>query len=118
LKKKDDGKDHRPTTECVIIGYQVSEENLSGLVLATLKDDQLAYAGICRRGWTTDHLQEMAAKFPQLVRETPFIHGLKLEATWLQPVILCEVHSSGWEHDGTMLVGLNFKALLQPRKPK
>jgi hypothetical protein len=121
LKKKDDGLDHRPTVECVIIGYIIAGEKetgqLGGLVLATLKDDKLVYAGICRRGWLPEVTQELAQRFPPLVREVPFLPGLKLSATWLQPEILCEVHSSGWDSDGTMLVDPAFKALLRPQDP-
>jgi hypothetical protein len=119
LKKKDDGKDLRPTTECAIIGYMIKGDRdrgeLSGLVLATLKDDKLVYAGICRAGWTPEATQELAEKFPKLVRPTPFLRGLKLEATWLQPEVLCEVHNSGWDSDGTILVNPVFKALLRPQ---
>ncbi|HZT82360.1 MAG TPA: hypothetical protein VFA26_19180, partial [Gemmataceae bacterium] len=114
-KDKEDAlkPDPRPTVECVVIGYLMSPSGqLDGLVLATLKDEKLAYAGVVRRGLTPEAQQELLARLKKLKRDEPLIRGLRLEAIWVKPKIFCEVHHSGPDRDGRLREP-NFKGVLE-----
>jgi hypothetical protein len=119
-KKKDEEKDKnlpkidkRATIHCVVIGYQMDdEETLSGLVVATLNNDKLKYAGIVRRGFTPEASRELLKQLAPLGRSTPFIPGLEITAIWVKPEVLCEVHQSGYDELG-YLKDPNYKGLLQ-----
>jgi hypothetical protein len=119
-KKKDEDKDknqakvdRRPTIDCVVIGYVLEdEETLSGLVVATLNNDKLKYAGVVRRGFTPQTNRELLKRLVSLQRPEPFLPGLTLTAIWVKPEVLCEVHQSGYDEQG-YLRDPNFKGLLQ-----
>lgn len=115
-KKKDD-VDRRPTVECVILGYQLDEEQkvITGLVLGAARDGVLSYVGVVKRGFNERDTKEMLQRFENLKRPTPFIRAFNVEATWLKPEIFCEVHAGGFDTDGR-LIAPNFRALLQPQK--
>jgi hypothetical protein len=119
-KKKNEEKDKnlpkvdkRATVHCVVIGYQMEDEKtLSGLVVATLNNDKLNYAGIVRRGFTPAASTELLERLGPLGRSTPFIPGLEVSAIWVKPEVLCEVHQSGYDEIGH-LKDPNYKGLLQ-----
>ena len=119
-KKKDEkGKeaekvDPRPTAECVVIGYVLADdgESLGGLVVATLREDKLTYAGVVERGLTPETGKELLARLKKLHREEPLIRNLNLKAIWVKPSVFCEVHQSGMDEQGR-LRDPKFKAILE-----
>jgi hypothetical protein len=126
-KKAEDKVDRRPTMDCVVIGFVLTEDrkDLEGLLLATDSDKKgLAFAGYVARGWTPTVKQNLLKLFNGRTRSTPFIPVLTQSDTWLKrglpfrerviwlkPEIFCEVHQSGWDNEG-FLTDPNFKRLL------
>ena len=111
-------EDKRETVDCVIIGYAVQTDQdlrkdvINSLVLATLLDGRLKYAGQVRHGinpWASD---ELLKKLAPLAQDQPFLPGLNLRGiTWVKPTAFCAVHQSGFDRDGH-LVEPRFKEVL------
>lgn len=112
-KKAEDKVDRRPTVQCVVIGYLLGERGeLNGLVIATLRDGQLSFAGVVRKGLTPAVKQELMEKLPKITRPDPLFPGLRLKAVWVKPEIYCEVHQSGFNAEDQLETPV-FKNLLQ-----
>lgn len=103
-------EDVRDAVQCVVLGYVSDGEGSPvGLLLATMKDGKLSYAGMVRQG--VEQVQELKQRLDRLEpRESP-IGGLSIKAVWVQPKVLCEVHSTGLDDQG-FLKDPNFKSLL------
>jgi hypothetical protein len=118
-KKKEEEKDKnappvdkRPTEQCVIIGYMLDKDKtLTGLVVATVQDDRLRFAGIVQRGLTEEVSKELLGRLTSLQTQEPFVRGLTMSAIWVKPKVFCEIHQSGYDKDGHF-VSPNFGALL------
>ena len=116
-KDKATNEDNRPTVDCVIIGYTVANDTerrkplVTSLVLATLVDGRLKYAGQVRRGVEPRASDELLKRLASLAQPEPFIPGLKMDAIWVRPQVFCEIHQSGFDVDGH-LRDPNFKELL------
>jgi hypothetical protein len=128
-KGKEDNVDRRPTKECVIIGYLLTDdtEDLAALLVATDGEHGLVFAGIVTMGWTPTMKQNLFKMFATRVRSQPPLPGVTTSAAWLRrglqfqeriiwvkPDIFCEVHQSGWDDDG-LLMQPNFKGFLAAR---
>lgn len=105
-------RDSRPVTECVVIGYVPGEDGqLAGLVLGTLRDGQLTYAGTVTSGISKEQSAALAKKLQTLgSKAPPFATDLK--ARWVRPAVFCEVHQSGYNDKG-LLIAPNFKGLIE-----
>jgi len=101
--KDDDAVDNRPKVQCVVIGYMVSNKQLSGLVLGMLDNERLSYAGTVEKGFSEEQSKEILQKLATAVRATPLIKGLNMAATWVKPAVFCEVHHSGTDKDGKLI---------------
>lgn len=112
--KADDDKkkskiDRRPTVDCVIIGYLLDNDQLTGLVLARAKAGRLVYAGVVRKGFEKESralLKQLAA----VRQEKPYISGIPINAIWVNPEVICRIHQSGTGVDG-QLVSPSFKEM-------
>jgi hypothetical protein len=115
--KKDAKVDNRPTQECVVIGYTVvtdqklRKDTVTSLIVATLIDGRIKFAGVVRRGLDSRTSDELLKRLAPLVQDEPFVQGLKMQAIWVKPQVLCEVRQSGFDRDGH-LMDPNFKDLL------
>jgi hypothetical protein len=106
-EKKKSKIDRRPTVDCVIIGYLLDNDQLTGLVLARARAGRLAYAGVVRTGFekvSRPLLKQLAA----LRQEAPYISGLEINAIWVTPEVVCQIHQSGTDASG-LLASPNFK---------
>ena len=105
-KNNEEVEDTRPTQQCVILGYTVDNDKeqrkpmVTSLVLATIRDGQLRYAGLVRRGINPRASDELLKRLAPLVQPEPFLSGLTLQAIWVKPQVYCEVHLSGFDIDG------------------
>jgi hypothetical protein len=104
-KKKedeDDSKpDKRPTIHCLILGYNLGrDKELSELVLGTLQDDRIRYAGRVKRGFNPEINKELIARLAPLEVPTPLLPDLQFTAVWVKPELFCEVHQSGFDDQG------------------
>ena len=117
VKKDEEQEDKRPTQQCVILGYTVENDKdqrkdvVASLVIGTIFEGQLKYAGQVRRGISPRASDELLRRLTPLVQPEPFISGLTLQATWVKPQVYCEVHQSGFDLEGH-LQSPRFKDLL------
>jgi hypothetical protein len=103
--------DGRPTERCVVVGFLPASEGLEpGLVMATLRQGQLTFAGVVRKG--LDKKPELLDRLSKISSSRPLIEGIKLNAVWVRPEMFCEVHQSGTDAKGEM-VDPNLKGLIE-----
>jgi hypothetical protein len=103
--------DARPTERCVIVGFvPASNGQEPGLVLATLRQGQLTFAGVVRNG--LKQKPELLDRLAKLGRSRSPVDGLNLDAVWVRPELTCEVHQSGADDKGE-LVDPNLKGLVE-----
>jgi hypothetical protein len=82
---------------CVVIGYRASRGGLRDVVLATLVNGSLTYAGVVELGipGTLSTLQRLHSR--QIKK--PVI-ACPVSARWVKPEIFCTVHFCGWRPAG------------------
>jgi hypothetical protein len=103
--------DARPTERCVVVGFlPASEGREPGLVMATLRQGQLTFAGVVRKG--LDKKPELLNRLSKISSARPLLEGIKLNAVWVRPEMFCEVHQSGTDAKGEM-VDPNLKGLIE-----
>ncbi len=112
-KKQESKIDRRPTVPCVIIGYQVDNNQLTGLVLARARGERLVYAGVVRRGFEKV-AGALAKQLAGIRQEEPYLPGLEVDAIWVTPEVVCAVHQSGTDASG-LLASPNFKELVKAK---
>jgi hypothetical protein len=104
--------DTRPTVQCVVIGYVPGADGqIDRLVLATLKDGTLTYAGTVSSGLGRTEATALTKKFAALTSKAPLLANLDVKAVWVRPEVFCEVHQSG-ANDKGHLIGPRFKAVI------
>jgi hypothetical protein len=103
-KKKEDNADKpdkRPLLHCVILGYNLGpEKELAELIVGTLRDDVIRYAGRVKLGFNPENSAEVLGKLKPLEVPTPVVPGILVSATWVKPAIFCEVHQAGYDDEG------------------
>jgi hypothetical protein len=97
--------DKRPTVICVIVGYVTDEDgNPSRLVVGSLRNGKLSYAGTVKKGILPEEADELQKKLAKLVRPEPLIRGLSIPgAIWVKGDLQCEVHQSGFDPQGHLI---------------
>jgi hypothetical protein len=94
--------DSRPTERCVVVGFlPAAEGRPPGLIVATLRQGQLTFAGIVRKG--LDKKPELLDRLSKISSSRPMLEGLRLNAVWVRPELFCEVHQSGTDAKGEMV---------------
>jgi hypothetical protein len=101
LEKADDKVDKRPTVHCVILGYNLGpDKQLAELVVGTLQDDSIRYAGRVQQGFAPEQSKQLIEAMKNLVVPAPLIADLQFAAVWVKPQLFCEVHQSGYDDQG------------------
>jgi ATP-dependent DNA ligase len=109
-KKKDRADAEQPapeaapqeTTLCVIVGYTTDQGGLTNLVLATVKEDMLYYAGLVPVDLPPDQQTALHRQLAALPRTSPAFPSLEIKARWVRPVLTCEVQHLGMDGDGLL----------------
>jgi bifunctional non-homologous end joining protein LigD len=99
---------NRVTQDCVIAGFtepRGSRKYLGSLVLGALKGGSFVYIGHSGGGFGAENIKTIYEKLKPLVRKTcPF--KIKppeaADATWVKPLLVCEVAFTGWTEDAVM----------------
>ncbi|PIW55169.1 MAG: DNA ligase D [Sphingomonadales bacterium CG12_big_fil_rev_8_21_14_0_65_65_10] len=97
--------------EFVIVGWKKSSARgrpFASLLMAQYEGDELVYKGNVGTGFTTDELDELAAKMKRLERKTPPVETDSASArgvTWLTPKLVVEVAFSEFTADGNIRHG-------------
>jgi ATP-dependent DNA ligase len=82
---------------CVVIGYRASRGALRDVVLATLVNGALTYAGVVELGIPNAPSTLMGLQSRQIKK--PAV-ACPLSARWVAPEIFCTVHFCGWRPAG------------------
>ncbi len=99
---------HHKSEEAIIAGFTTprgGRKYFGALVLGTMINGKLTYAGHTGSGFNTELLKEMYAKLQPLIRDkSPFDERVKtnMPVTWVEPVYMCEVKFSEWTSDGKL----------------
>jgi bifunctional non-homologous end joining protein LigD len=87
------------TLACVIVGYTVERHGLHSLLLATVHQGILRYAGQLRRGLTRALQTDLAGLLAQRHRCQPVV-ACPQPAQWVEPELYCLVQCFGWTPSG------------------
>ena|GEM_PF-1904112 len=104
-------------TKCVIVGYTTKDGELDALVVATVQDDELSYAGIVPASKDPEVRKDLLSRFGSLKVDTPVFPDLEVKAIWVQPRLFCKVESAGVDED-EVLKEPKFKGLDVPDMPE
>jgi hypothetical protein len=107
----------KTVTKCVIVGYTTKDGELDGLVVATVQDDELSYAGIVPASKDPAVREDLLSRFGSLKADTPVFPDLEVKALWLKPRLFCKVESAGVDED-EVLKEPEFKGLDIPETPE
>ncbi len=99
---------HHKSEEAIIAGFTAprgGRKYFGALVLGTMVNGKLTYAGHSGSGFDTELLKDMAAKLQPLIREkSPFDERVKtnMPVTWVEPKYVCEIKFTEWTSDGKL----------------
>lgn len=99
---------HHKSEEAIIAGFTAprgGRKYFGALVLGTMVNGKLTYAGHTGSGFNTELLKEVYAKLQPLIRDkSPFDERVKtnMPVTWVEPVYVCEIKFSEWTSDGKL----------------
>jgi ATP-dependent DNA ligase len=98
----------------VVIGYVPATDAVPfTLLIATLREDKLTFAGPVRDGISQRALKELQQRLPEIEQQEPVLRGLHyFNAVWVRPEIFCEIRQDGFDRDGFFLRPA-FKSLLR-----
>jgi hypothetical protein len=113
---KETPRPKKTVTRCIIVGYTTKDGELDGLVVATVQNDELSYAGIVPASKDPAVRKDLLSRFGSLKVDTPVFPDLEVEAIWLQPRLFCAVESAGVDED-EVLKEPQFKGLDIPETP-
>lgn len=99
---------HHKTEEVIVCGFTApggSREHFGALILGMMKDGELTYVGHMGSGFNVKALKEASKKMKPFIRKkSPFTKKIKTNApaTWVKPVLVCEVKYTEWTKDGNL----------------
>ena len=100
-------KQHK-SEEAIIAGFtspRGGRKYFGALILGTMVNEKLIYAGHTGSGFNTELLKDIYAKLQPLIREkSPFDERVKtnMPVTWVEPRYVCEVKLTEWTSDGKL----------------
>jgi bifunctional non-homologous end joining protein LigD len=95
---------------CVIVGYTAARDGLHSLLVATLRQGALRYAGQLRRGLAQPLQAELARQLSLRRRAQPVV-ACPQPALWVEPELYCRVQCFGWAPSGQLRYPI-FRGLL------
>jgi len=84
---------------CVIVGYTLARGGLDSLLVATVSQGILRYAGQLRRGLTKPVQADLVGRLAQRRRCQPVVRCPQ-PALWVEPELFCLVRCFGWASGG------------------
>ncbi|HWP91174.1 MAG TPA: DNA ligase D [Thermodesulfobacteriota bacterium] len=99
---------HNKAQEAIIAGFtkpRGSRKYFGALVLGVKDGDRLKYIGHTGSGFNTQSLKKISELLEPLIQEeSPFDEPVKtnMPATWVKPVLVCEVKYTEITHDGRL----------------
>jgi len=95
---------------CVIVGYTAGRDGLHSLLVATLRQGALRYAGHLCRGLTRPLQADLAGCLARRRRSQPVVTCPR-PALWVEPELYCLVQCFGWTSRGHLRYPI-FRGLL------
>lgn len=91
------------SADCVVIGYNVDQNTgeIRDLVLATVIDEKLQYAGLVTGNIPPEMQEQLRDKLQGLTQEQPFLK-CPVSATWVKPVVTCRTSFKSWSENKRM----------------
>lgn len=101
--KKRDSELEMLSADCVVIGYNADDQTgeIKHLVLATVIDDKLQYAGTLSGSIPAEVQDHLQKRLPGLTQNNPFLKCPVL-ATWVKPVVTCRMAFKSWSGNKRM----------------
>jgi bifunctional non-homologous end joining protein LigD len=99
---------HHRSEEAIIAGFtspRGGRKYFGALILGTMVNEKLIYAGHTGSGFNTELLKDIYAKLQPLISEkSPFDERVKtnMPVTWVEPKYVCEVKLTEWTSDGKL----------------
>lgn len=112
---------HHRTVDVIIAGFTQptgTRKYFGALVLAIRKGNSLKYVGHTGTGFNNTTLREVNELLETLIQEeSPFQETIQTNtpATWVKPLLVCEIKFSEWTQDGKMRSPVFMR--LRPDKP-
>jgi DNA ligase D-like protein (predicted ligase) len=103
------------TLACVIVGYTMGRDGLDSVVVATLRQGSLGYAGQLRRGLPRPLPAELARRLSERRRCQPIV-SCPQPALWVEPELYCLVQCFGWTPSGQLRYPV-YRGLLNASAP-
>jgi hypothetical protein len=102
-KKKEEADLEMLSAECLVIGYNVDKKTgqVHELILASLIDEKLQFAGIVSGGIPGEIQRVLQEKLPLIEQETPFLK-CPVSARWVKPVVSCRAAFKEWNKSKRM----------------
>ena len=95
--------------DCVIVGFtppQGGRQRFGSLAVAVLDAGRLAYAGQVGSGFDEKTLKaivmELSKRLPGNANKITNLDAAPGDATWVEPVLVCEVKYNEWTRDGLL----------------
>ncbi len=104
------------TARCVVVGYTVEGDDVTGLVVARVEGDELRYAGTVKPNLTAEQKDNLLKRFAKLAAKQPIFQNFDKPVVWLKPELNCEVEHSG-TGENALLKEARFKGLVEDEKP-
>ncbi len=114
---------HHKTEEVIVCGFTEgggSRQHFGALILGMMKDGVLTYVGHTGSGFNHQGLKDAAKLLkPLITKNSPFSEKVKTNApaTWVKPVLVCEVKYTEWTKDGSLRHPI-FLRWRNDKKPK
>lgn len=91
------------SADCVVVGYNVDKNTgaIRDLVLATVIDEKLQYAGLVTGNIPEEMQEQLREKLTGLAQEQPFLK-CPVTATWVKPVVTCRASFKSWSENKRM----------------
>ena len=91
------------SADCVIVGYNVDSNTgeIRDLVLATVIDERLQYAGTVSGNIPPEMQEQLRERFDRITQEQPFLK-VPVAAKWVKPVVTCRTSFKSWSENKRM----------------
>jgi ATP dependent DNA ligase C terminal region len=108
-KKKEDEKKKKKSdiemlsAECVIVGFNADRNTgeIKDLVLATIVDEKLQYAGTVTGNIPPEMQEQLRERLPKLTQDQPFVK-CPVSALWVKPIVTCRTSFKSWSNNKRM----------------
>lgn len=102
-KKKEETDLEMLSAECLVVGYNLDRKTgeVRELILASIIDEKLQFAGIVNGGISLELQKELKEKLPLIEQEKSFVK-CPVSARWVKPLVSCRAAFKEWNKSKRM----------------